>query len=79
MLVADAVTIRQGIGGLLVGLIVLYLGLMVATGVILRAMSSRWRRGLDPGTPYGPPDTDDGDGDDAASTDGAEGDLVGVS
>lgn len=78
MLVSDAVTPRDGVGGLLVGLIVLYLVLMVATAVILLAMASRWRRGLEPGTPYGPPE--DGPPEDGTADGGPVGDdaLVGA-
>jgi len=54
MLVSDAVTPRQGIGWLLIGLIVVYTGLAGSAVVVLRAMSARWRKGEDPGTPYGP-------------------------
>lgn len=54
MLVSDAVTPREGIGLLLVGLVVIYLGLAASAVVVLRAMSARWREGEDPGTPYGP-------------------------
>ena len=54
MLVSDAVTPRQGIGWLLIGLIVVYGGLAASAVVVLRAMSARWRNGEDPGTPYGP-------------------------
>ncbi len=54
MLVADAVTTREGIAGLLIGLIVLYSGLAAASIIVLRAMSARWRRGEDPPAPYGP-------------------------
>lgn len=54
MLVEDAVTPRQGIGWLLIGLVVLYSGLATASVVVLRAMSARWRRGEDPAAPYGP-------------------------
>ncbi len=54
LLVSDAVTPRQGIGWLLVGLIGVYGGLAGSAIVVLRAMSARWRRGEDTGTPYGP-------------------------
>ncbi len=54
MLVADAVTTREGIAGLLIGLIVLYSGLASASIIVLKAMSARWRRGEDPPAPYGP-------------------------
>ncbi len=54
MLVADAVTTREGIAGLLIGLIVLYSGLATASVLVLKAMSARWRRGEDPAAPYGP-------------------------
>ena len=54
MLVSEAVTPRQGIGWLLVGLIVVYSGLAASAVVVLRAMSARWRKGEDSGTPYGP-------------------------
>ncbi len=55
MLVEEAVTPRQGIGWLLIGLIVLYGSLLLASIVVTRAMSARWRRGEDPPAPYGPP------------------------
>jgi len=54
MLVSEAVTPRQGIGWLLIGLIVVYGGLAGSAVVVLRSMSARWRKGEDPGTPYGP-------------------------
>lgn len=54
MLVRDAVTPREGIGLLLGGLIIIYAGLAGSAIVVLRSMSARWRRGEDPGTPYGP-------------------------
>lgn len=54
MLVEDAVTPRSGIGWLLIGLVVVYGGLAASAGIILRAMSARWRNGQDTGTPYGP-------------------------
>lgn len=54
MLVEDAVTPRDGIGLVLAGLIVVYAGLAGSAVIVLRSMSARWRRGEDPGTPYGP-------------------------
>ncbi len=54
MLVEDAVTPRGGIGLLLIGLFVVYTGMGLSLWFVLRAMSARWRRGEDAGTPYGP-------------------------
>ncbi len=61
MLVEEAVTPREGIAWLVVGLFVLYGGLAASAVYVLRNMSRRWRRGEDAGTPYGPdpiPDLD---------------------
>jgi cytochrome d ubiquinol oxidase subunit I len=54
MFVRDAVTPRAGVGWLLLGLVLLYLGLAWASVRVLRQMSARWRRGEDPPAPYGP-------------------------
>jgi len=55
MRVADAVTPREGIEVLLVGLVVVYAGLGGSAWLVLHHMSARWRRGEDPPAPYGPP------------------------
>ncbi len=65
MLVEDAVTPRDGIGLVLAGFVVVYLGLGLSALFVLRSMSARWRAGGDPPAPYGPNPTsfgcDDGD------------------
>ncbi|MEZ5226986.1 MAG: cytochrome ubiquinol oxidase subunit I [Acidimicrobiales bacterium] len=65
MLVEDAVTPRDGIGLVLAGFVVVYLGLGAPAWFVLRSMSNRWRAGGDPPTPYGPTEErshDAGDG-----------------
>ncbi len=72
MLVEDAVTPRSGIGLVLVGLVVVYLGLAASAIGVLRSMSARWRAGGDPPAPYGPPESgDDVDPERPVSTAGA--------
>jgi cytochrome d ubiquinol oxidase subunit I len=56
---ADAVTGATGIWWSLAGVLVLYLALGIATGLVLRAMARRWREQDvdDADVPYGPPVT----------------------
>ena len=57
---ADAVTGATGIWWSLAGVVLLYLALGVATGLVLRAMARRWRQrdatDADADVPYGPPE-----------------------
>lgn len=54
--VEDAVTTQPGVSLVLVALIAVYLGMGLSLWFVLHRMSSRWRRGLDVSTPYGPSD-----------------------
>ncbi len=54
MRVSEAVTPREGILGILIGLTVVYAGLAGSAWFVLRNMSRRWRAGEEVGTPYGP-------------------------
>jgi len=53
---ADAVTAASGIWWSLAGVLILYLALGIATGLVLRALARRWRDGDsdDAEVPYGP-------------------------
>ena len=58
MRVSEAVTPREGIAFILIGLTVVYAGLAGSAWFVLRNMSRRWRAGEEVGTPYGPDPTD---------------------